>query len=72
MAFSPKIDRSNRWWERPTRVRVLSERVFRSWTGADLKETKWLMSDGTIETDETVVRLNTGDDDDGPPDGRWS
>jgi hypothetical protein len=68
MALSPKISRANRWWERPTRVKKLSERVYRSWTGADHKETRWLMSDGTVETDDTVESLNTGDEDGS---GRW-
>lgn len=55
----------------PHRVRKLSERDVRSWTGADLRETLWLLSDGTTETTEEVLRLNTGDDDE-QPDGRWS
>lgn len=46
----------------PYRVKKLSERTFRSWTGATLRETKWLLSDGTTETDETVVSLNDGSD----------
>lgn len=49
----------------------ISREVVRSWTGADIEVRKYRDRFGRIQTDEKVVRLNTGDDYDCPPDGRF-